>query len=76
MQFIPSTWARWRSEGDKDGRADPHDLFDAASATGRCLCASNADLTTGPAWTEAIRSYNHSDASVASVLAAANAYAP
>ena len=75
MQFIPSTWARWRSDGDDDGRADPHDLFDAAYAAGRYLCASDADLTTGHAWTEAIRSYNRSDAYVALVLAAANAYA-
>lgn len=75
MQFIPSTWARWRSDGDDDGRADPHNLFDAAYATGRYLCASNADLTTGSAWADAVLSYNRSDTYVASVLAAANAYA-
>ena len=38
MQFIPTTWAGWQSDGDGDGRADPHDVHDAALAAGRYLC--------------------------------------
>jgi membrane-bound lytic murein transglycosylase B len=55
--------------------ADPSNIFDAAYAAGRYLCASGADLRTGQGWTQAIFSYNHSDDYVRSVLAYANAYA-
>ena len=75
MQFIPSTWDRWRSDGNGDGVDDPGNVVDAAYAAGRYLCASGADLRTGTGWTRAIFSYNHSDDYVRSVLAFANAYA-
>jgi membrane-bound lytic murein transglycosylase B len=75
MQFIPSTWDRWQSDGDDDGVSDPSDIFDAAYAAGRYLCASGADLRTGEGWTRAIFSYNHSDEYVRNVLAYANYYA-
>lgn len=74
MQFIPSTWAKWQSDGDRDGVKDPNNIFDAAYAAGRYLCASGSDLTTGEGWTRAIFSYNHSDDYVRSVLSYANAY--
>ncbi|MBW9214202.1 lytic murein transglycosylase [Mumia sp. zg.B53] len=74
MQFIGSTWRRWGSDGDGDGVADRADLDDAAYAAGRYLCANGDDLTTGSGWTAAVRSYNHSDAYVAAVLAAADSY--
>ena len=75
MQFLPSTWRRWASDGDGDGVLDPNDLDDAALAAGRYLCASGADLTTSDGWQAAVRSYNHDDAYVALVLATANGYA-
>ena len=75
LQFIPSTWERWQSDGNDDGVADPGNIFDAAYAAGRYLCASGADLTSASGWTAAIFSYNHSDDYVRSVLAYANAYA-
>ncbi|WP_448062573.1 lytic transglycosylase domain-containing protein [Cellulomonas hominis] len=75
MQFIPSTWQRWSSDGDGDGRADPQDVDDAAYAAGRYLCASGADLTTGPGWQRAVLSYNHSEVYTGDVLGHANAYA-
>ena len=75
LQFIPSTWERWGSDGDGDGVADPQDIDDAAYAAARYLCASGADLATGPGWSEAVFSYNHSDAYVRSVYDAAQAYA-
>lgn len=74
MQFIPSTWAKWQSDGNDDGTNDPSNIFDAAYAAGRYLCASGSDLTTGEGWTRAIFSYNHSDDYVRSVLAFANSY--
>jgi membrane-bound lytic murein transglycosylase B len=75
LQFIPSTWERWGSDGDGDGVADPQDLDDAAYAAARYLCASGADLATGPGWSAAVFSYNHSDSYVRTVYDAAQAYA-
>ena len=75
MQFLPASWAQWASDGDGDGVRDRQDLDDAAYAAARYLCASGADLTTGPAWTSAVRSYNHSDAYVLAVHDVAEAYA-
>jgi len=75
LQFIPSTWERWGSDGDGDGVADPQDIDDAAYAAARYLCASGADLATGQGWSAAVFSYNHSDAYVRSVYDAAQAYA-
>ncbi|MGH1563940.1 lytic murein transglycosylase [Mumia sp. DW29H23] len=74
MQFIGSTWARWGSDGDGDGSSDRTDIDDAAYAAARYLCSNGDDLTTGSGWTAAVRSYNHSDAYVAAVLAAADEY--
>jgi membrane-bound lytic murein transglycosylase B len=75
LQFIPSTWATWRSDGDGDGVADPQDVDDAAYAAARYLCASGADLATGPGWSTAVFSYNHSTAYVRSVYDTAQVYA-
>lgn len=75
MQFIPSTWRRWSSDGDGDGVADPHDLDDAAYAAARYLCADGHALETGPGWRAAIFGYNHSDDYVRAVHHAAMTYA-
>lgn len=75
MQFLPSSWDSWASDGDGDGRADPHDLDDAAVAAARYLCASGGDLTTGEGWSAAVLSYNHDRAYVDAVHAAATSYA-
>lgn len=75
LQFIPSTWRRWGSDGNGDGINDPNNMFDAAYAAGRYLCASGADLRTGQGWSRAVHSYNHSEEYVRSVLAQANTYA-
>lgn len=75
MQFIASTWDRWGSDGDGDGKADPRDLSDAALTAGKYLCADGHDLATPSGWNAAIHSFNHDDGYVANVLAAANTYA-
>jgi len=75
LQFIPSSWARWRSDGNGDGVADPNNIDDAALAAGRYLCAGGRDLSTGPGWRAAVLSYNDSDAYGRRVYAAADAYA-
>jgi len=71
LQFLPSTWAQWRSDGDGDGVADPQDLDDAAYAAARYLCAGGGDLTKGPDWAAAVFSYNHAASYVEAVYAAA-----
>ena len=75
LQFIGSSWTRWASDGDADGREDPLDLDDAALAAGRYLCADAHDLATVSGWNAAIGSYNHDQAYVVAVLGAANTYA-
>jgi len=75
LQFIPSTWERWASDGDGDGASDPNDLDDAAYAAARYLCASGDSMTTGSGWGAAVFSYNHAQVYVDAVHQAASAYA-
>ena len=75
LQFIPSTWETWGTDGDGDGRADPNDLDDAAHTAVRYLCADGHDLSTGAGWSDAVFSYNHAQSYVDAVHAAATAYA-
>ncbi|MFF2010491.1 lytic transglycosylase domain-containing protein [Streptomyces sp. NPDC058195] len=62
MQFIPSTWATWGQDGNGDGRKNPNNIYDAALAAGRYLCAGSRDLSTAADLDRAVLSYNHSDA--------------
>lgn len=75
LQFIPSTWERWGTDGDGDGVADPHDIDDAARAATHYLCADGHDLTDGKGWSAALFSYNHAQSYVALVHAFATRYA-
>ncbi|WP_228989289.1 lytic transglycosylase domain-containing protein [Streptomyces sp. DH8] len=68
MQFIPSTWANWGADGNGDGREDPHNVYDAALAAGRYLCAGARDLTRPADLDRAILSYNRSDTYLRTVL--------
>ena len=74
LQFIPSSWETWGTDGDRDGSADPNDLDDAAYAAAQYLCADGHDLTTGAGWADAVFSYNHDQSYVDDVYAAATAY--
>jgi membrane-bound lytic murein transglycosylase B len=74
LQFLPSTWETWASDGDHDGVADPQDADDAALAAARYLCVSG-DLRTGEGWTRAVLSYNHSTDYLNAVYAASKAFA-
>ncbi|MFC5381986.1 lytic transglycosylase domain-containing protein [Aquipuribacter nitratireducens] len=73
MQFLPGTWARWGSDGDRDGVRNPQDIDDAALAAARYLCAVGVDLR-GPDVSQAIRRYNNSAEYVSLVLATASGY--
>ncbi|WP_327175163.1 lytic transglycosylase domain-containing protein [Streptomyces sp. NBC_01335] len=67
MQFIPSTWATWGQDANGDGRKDPNNVYDAALAAGRYLCAGTRDLSLGTDIDRAVLSYNHSNAYLSTV---------
>lgn len=60
MQFIPSTWRNWASDGNGDGLANPQNIDDATVTAGRYLCAGGRDLGTAAGWWAAVLSYNNS----------------
>jgi membrane-bound lytic murein transglycosylase B len=60
FQFIPSTWASWRADGNGDGRTDPQNIDDAALAAANYLCAGGGNLNSGNNWVRAVLSYNNS----------------
>ncbi|MGD9481805.1 lytic murein transglycosylase [Streptomyces sp. TRM70308] len=68
MQFIPSTWASWAADGNGDGAKDPNNIFDAALAAGRYLCANGRDLSVQADLEQAILSYNRSTEYLRTVL--------
>lgn len=75
MQFIPTTWDLWASDGDGDGVSSPNDIDDSAWAAARYLCTGDRDLTTGAGWATGVFSYNQAQVYVDSVHAAATTYA-
>ncbi|MEJ7584304.1 MAG: lytic murein transglycosylase [Acidimicrobiales bacterium] len=75
MQFIPSTWARWATDGNGDGVKDPQSLYDATAAAARYLCAASGDLRSDEGLRRAYFSYNHSLPYVDIVLGRARSYA-
>ncbi|WP_020498256.1 lytic transglycosylase domain-containing protein [Sciscionella marina] len=60
MQFIPSTWRKWASDANGDGKGDPQQIDDAALTAGRYLCAGGRDMSTGSGWWSGVMSYNNS----------------
>lgn len=75
MQFIPSTWSGWASDGDLDGRGDPQQIDDAALAAGRYLCAGGRDMGTPQGWWQGVFSYNNSVEYGQKVFGLADGYA-
>ncbi|MGO9522857.1 lytic murein transglycosylase [Mycobacterium sp.] len=75
MQFLPGTWARYASDGDGDGVADPQNLFDSTLAAARYLCSGGLNLRDPSAVMAAILRYNNSMSYAQNVLGWAAAYA-
>ncbi len=69
MQFMPSTWEEWGTDGNGDGVADPQNIFDAALTAGRYLCANRTDLADRAQFRRAVLSYNDDATYVAAVRA-------
>ncbi|MGW7573704.1 lytic transglycosylase domain-containing protein [Streptomyces sp. NPDC054765] len=75
MQFIPSTWSKggpdgtgWGADGNGDGKKDPNNVFDAALAAGRYLCAGGRDLSSQADLDRAVLGYNDSEDYLRTVL--------
>jgi hypothetical protein len=64
MQFMPSTWAQYGVDVNRDGYQDPYNPADAIFAAARYLAAAGGAKNIRAA----IFSYNHSQAYVSSVL--------
>lgn len=60
MQFLPGTWAGYGADGNDDGVRDPHNVFDAALAAARLLCAGGGNLADPPGLLAALFRYNPS----------------
>jgi membrane-bound lytic murein transglycosylase B len=74
MQFLPSTWARYGTDADGDGTADPNDVDDAALTAGRYLCGAGRDLSQAGDWWSAVLTYNAVSDYALRVFDAANNY--
>ncbi len=74
LQFLPGTWRVVGPDGNHDGIADPHNIFDAALGAGVYLCSGSTDLANPASLYAAVYRYNHSGAYVAQVLALAARY--
>ncbi|WP_395106102.1 lytic transglycosylase domain-containing protein [Actinomadura sp. SCN-SB] len=74
MQFMPATWRAYGVDGDRDGKADIMNPYDAIPGAARYLCANGAGRG-GQALYQAIFRYNHAHWYVQKVLALARAYA-
>ncbi|MBF4191375.1 lytic transglycosylase domain-containing protein [Mycolicibacterium phlei] len=75
MQFLPGTWARYASDGDGDGKADPQNLYDSALAAARYLCSGGMNLRDPQHVMAAVLRYNNSVAYARNVMGWAAAYA-
>lgn len=73
MQFLPSTFARWGVDADRDGTANPHDIDDAAASTANYLCGGHDGAVTDER--AAVLRYNNSTAYADKVLAIADGLA-
>jgi hypothetical protein len=69
MQFLPSTWAAYGADGDRDGVSDVMNPADAVHGAARLLCANGGadpDRLHSALW-----NYNHSDEYVRQVVSLA-----
>ncbi len=74
MQFIPETWRRFARDGDGNGSADPHNLYDAALTAASYLCRGRSSLGQRANLPGAILSYNNSSSYVSDVLSWRDTY--
>ena len=73
MQFLPSTWAAYGLDGDRDGQANINSPYDAIPSAAGYLCRFGANQGPDGLY-DAIFAYNHADWYVKKVLATAALY--
>ncbi len=60
-QFLPGSWRAYGRDDNRDGQADPHNVFDAALSTVAYLCLRTpGDYTNPEDLARALRGYNNS----------------
>ncbi|SEG12296.1 Transglycosylase SLT domain-containing protein [Thermomonospora echinospora] len=74
MQFLPSTWKSYGVDGDRDGKADIMNPYDAIPAAAKYLC-DHGGGRGGRSLYNAVYAYNHAHWYVQKVLDLARAYA-
>ncbi|MGW2602340.1 lytic murein transglycosylase [Streptomyces klenkii] len=74
MQFLPSTWKNYGTDGRGLGKRDLHNIFDAAAGTAHYLCTGNKDLGNPADLDTALLRYNNSPAYVDAVKAWTQVY--
>lgn len=74
MQFMPAKWKAYGVDGDRDGKADIMNPYDAIPGAAKYLCANGAGKGGKQLYT-AVWHYNHADWYVQKVLNLAKAYA-
>jgi hypothetical protein len=74
LQFIPSTWEKYKVDADNNGVADPQNINDASLTAGIYLCQNGRDLSKPADWEAAIFSYNAVQPYADKVFQTANQY--
>lgn len=74
MQFIPATWRTYGRDGNGDGVADPHNIYDAALGAATYLCTTASPMATESDWRRGLLAYNNSSQYVNDVVAAGARY--
>lgn len=70
-QFLPATWAAAGLDGNGDGVADPHNVYDAVLTQVAKLCRDGYPLASASDERRALYAYNPADWYVAKVMALA-----
>jgi hypothetical protein len=77
-QHLPANWSAYGMDGNGDGQADPHNVYDAVAATAVELCTSHprntVDFTDRAQLSEALFRYNRWDVYVEDVMTQIDAY--
>ena len=68
FQFIPSSWALFARDANRDGRADPHNVYDAAAAAAEHLCRPGWQFSDPDQAARAVYGYNPSWTYVSTIL--------
>jgi len=74
MQFIPSTWRLFTSDGNDDGESDPQNIYDSSLAAATYLCDAAGSMLTTDGEQRGYFAYNHDLTYSANVTQAGRGY--